>query len=375
MATKRDYYEILGVDKNSDESQIKSAYRKLAMKHHPDRNPDDKVAEEKFKEASEAYEVLSDSKKRSQYDQFGHASNQQGFGGGGFSGDFSGFGGFEDIFENFFGGGYSSSSRNNNGPRAGSDLRYSMKISFKDAIFGVTKDIGYSRTETCKKCNGTGAKDGKELSTCGKCNGTGQIRAVHNTMLGRQTVVQPCPTCHGKGKIIKIRCGECAGAGRVQKKKNISVKIPAGIDSGQSINMRGQGEAGYNGGPSGDLLLSITVIPHKLFKRQRYDLHLEVPISIVDATLGIEIDIPNFYDGLKYIIPEGTQNGTTFKIKGKGAKHLNANRYGDLFLHVKVIVPKKLSKSQKEVLKSFGNASSEKQYSEIKNFRDEAKNI
>jgi len=373
MATKRDYYEVLGVDKGADESQIKSAYRKLAMKYHPDRNPDDKVAEDKFKEASEAYEVLSDSQKRSQYDQFGHAGAQGGFGGGGFSGDFSGFGGFEDIFENFFGGGFGSSSRSRNAPRPGNNLRYNMKISFKEAFFGIEKKINYNRVESCSACKGTGAKDGKELSTCGNCNGTGQVHTVRNTMLGRQTVVQACPKCHGNGKIIKVRCGDCGGSGRLQKKKAVNVKIPAGIDTGQSIKMRGLGEAGHNGGPMGDLLVAITVTPHKLYKRQHADLHIEVPISMVDATIGTELDVPHFDGSFKYTIPEGTQNGTVFKVKGKGIARLNTSKHGDLYLHIKVVVPKKLSRSQKEKLKEISSQLSDKHYAEIKSYKDNSK--
>ena len=375
MATKRDYYEVLGVEKNADESQIKKAYRKLAMDHHPDRNPGDKVAEEKFKEASEAYEVLSDPKKRQQYDQFGHAGAQGGFGGGGFSGDFSGFGGFEDIFENFFGGGFSSSSRNRNAPRPGNNLRYNMKISFRESYFGTEKKVSYNRSESCAACSGTGAKDGKEMSTCSNCNGTGQVHTVRNTMLGRQTVVQACGQCHGTGKIIKMRCGDCGGSGRVQKNKTVNVKIPAGIDSGQSIKMRGLGEAGHNGGPTGNLLVSITVVPHKLYQRNHFDLHIEVPISIVDAAVGTEIDVPHFDGDFKFTIPEGTQNATVFKVKNKGMNRLNSTRQGDLYIHVKVIVPSKLSKNQKDMLKEIEEQLSDKHYSEIKSYKDDAKAI
>lgn len=371
MATKKDYYETLGIEKNSDEAQIKSAYRKLAMRYHPDRNPEDKVAEDKFKEASEAYEVLSDSKKRSQYDQFGHAANQQGsgFGGGG-----AGFGGFEDIFD-FFGGGFGQSTRSKNGPRRGNDLRYNMKITFKEAFFGIKKEINYSHTESCKACKGTGAKGGTELSTCGTCKGTGQIHTIRNTMLGRQTVVQECPHCHGKGKIVKVRCGDCGGSGRMNKKKTLSINIPAGIDTGQSISMRGQGEAGFNGGPAGDLLLSITVMPHKIYTRNRFDLSLEMPITMIDATVGIDVVVPHFKENFKFSIPEGTQNGTTFKLKNKGIQHLNSTRHGDLFLKIKVIVPRKLSKKQVEYLTAFSTLSSDKQYSKIKTFKEQSKSL
>ncbi|MBN2878913.1 MAG: molecular chaperone DnaJ [Clostridia bacterium] len=373
MAVKRDYYEVLGLEKNANESQIKSAYRKLAMKYHPDRNPDDKAAEEKFKEASEAYEVLSDPKKKSQYDQFGHAAGQQGGFGEGFSGGFGGFSGFEDIFENFFGGGFGSSTRSRNSPRPGNNLRYNMKITFRESYFGTERQVSYNRTESCSACHGTGAKDGKEMSTCGECNGSGQVHTVRNTMLGRQTVVQSCPKCHGTGKIIKVRCGECAGSGRVQKNKTVNVKIPAGIDSGQSIKMRGLGEAGHNGGPTGDLLVSITVAPHNLFKRQREDLHIEVPISMVDATIGVEIDVPHFDGSFKYSIPEGTQNGTVFKVKNKGIQHIHSGKSGDLYLHIKVVVPKKLSRSQKDQLSALSSQLSDKNYSEIKEYNDNAK--
>lgn len=370
MADKRDYYEVLGVSKDADDTAIKSAYRKLAKKYHPDINKHDSAAEAKFKEASEAYEVLSDGTKRSQYDRFGHAASQQGFGGGqGFGGQ--GFGGFEDIFESFFGGGFGgSTSRRRNAPQQGANLRYDIRISFSEAAFGIKKDINITRTENCDHCHGTGAKDGKEMETCPDCKGTGQVHVVQQTLLGRVQTTRTCTTCHGTGKKIKVRCGYCAGSGKEQKRRSIAVNIPAGIATGQQIPLRGEGEAGINGGPAGDLFIRVTVGAHKFFKRDGYDLVLEVPITLTQATLGVELEAPLLKGKIKYTVPEGTQSGTVLRLKGKGIQHLNSSRHGDLYLKISVEVPKKLSKKQKELLNEFEKLAGDKNYKSVKSYKD-----
>ena len=370
MAEKRDYYEVLGVSREASADEIKSAYRKLAKQYHPDVNKHDNEAEAKFKEASEAYEVLSNSEKRSQYDRFGHAAGQQGFGGGaGFGG--TGFGGFEDIFESFFGGGFGgSSSRRRNAPQQGANLRYDLRITFEEAAFGVKKDINISRTENCSHCQGTGAKDGTEMETCPECHGSGQVRSVQQTLLGRVQTTHTCPTCHGTGKKIKIRCGFCAGTGKEQKRRSITVKIPAGISTGQQIPLRGEGEAGINGGPAGDLFIRVTVDAHKFFKRDGYDLILEVPISLTQAALGVELEAPLLKGKAKYTVPEGTQSGAVLRLKGKGIQHLNSSRFGDLYIKLKVEVPVKLSKKQKQLLEEFEKLSGDKNYKDIKDYKD-----
>jgi len=377
LAQKRDYYEVLGVDKNARDEDIKKAYRKLAMQYHPDRNPGDKAAEEKFKEANEAYEVLCDPQKRAQYDQFGHAASQGGFGGG-FQGGFGGFGGFEDIFESFFGGdifGGGSSSRQRNAPRQGNNLRYDLSISFEEAAFGVKKEIAINRKEECSQCSGTGAAGGTAVETCPDCHGSGQVRSVQQTLLGRMATTRTCSRCAGRGKIIKERCGHCAGTGTIYKNRKIAVNIPAGIDTGQSLTMRGEGEPGVNGGMAGDLFVRITVQPHSVFKRKGYDLHLDVPLSFVQAALGAEIEVPTLKEKIKYNIPEGTQPGTTFKIKGCGIQHLGSNRTGDIYMHTIIEVPTKLSKQQKDLLLEFENLGSDKQYKKAKKFSDNIKDL
>ncbi len=371
MADKRDYYEVLGVSRDAGDDEIKSAYRKLAKKYHPDVNKHDNEAETKFKEASEAYEVLSDSTKRSQYDRFGHAASQQGFGGGaGFGG--TGFGGFEDIFESFFGGGGfgGSSSRRRNAPQQGANLRYDIKITFDEAAFGVKKEINISRTENCNHCHGTGAKDGTEMETCSECKGAGQVNVVQQTLLGRVQTTRPCSVCQGTGKKIKVRCGYCGGTGKEQKRRNLSVNIPAGISTGQQIPLRGEGEAGINGGPSGDLYIRVTVEAHKFFKRDGYDLILEVPITLSQAALGVELEAPLLKGKAKYSVPEGTQPGTVLRLKGKGIQHLNSSRHGDLYIKLNVEVPKKLSKKQKQLLEDLEKLSDGKNYKEVKSYKD-----
>ena len=310
MANKRDYYEVLGIDKSADEAAIKSAYRKLAKKYHPDVNPGDKTAEEKFKEVNEAYQVLSNPQKKAQYDQFGHDGPQAGFGGGGF-GDFSGFGGggfggFDDIFNIFTGGGFGGGGRPN-GPMRGDDLRYDLTISFEEAAMGCEKDINLVRDEECPTCNGSGAKPGSKVDTCPTCQGSGQERVTTNTPFGRIQNVRTCSRCHGAGKIITEPCTKCHGRGKVRVSKRRTVKVPAGIDNGQVLTIRGQGGLGEHGGPPGDLQIVISVRPHKLFKRREDDLYIEMPLTFTQAALGAELDVPTLTKPVKYRFPEGTQ--------------------------------------------------------------------
>lgn len=367
MAVKKDYYEVLEVDKNASEEEIKRAYRRLAKKYHPDLNQGDKEAEAKFKEINEAYEVLSDKEKRAKYDQFGHSAfDPNGFGGGGFGGfgDFTGgFGDIGDIFETFFGGGgfgfSTSSSRKKSGPRRGSDLKYELEIEFEEAAFGVKKEINVTRNETCPNCKGSGAKDGSGIETCRTCGGTGEVRHIQNSPLGRIVNVRTCESCHGEGKIIKNPCSTCLGRGIVKKSRKITIDIPAGVDEGSILTLRGEGEPGQKGGPNGDLYVYLKVKPHKIFKRDGSDLFCEIPISFARAALGGTISIPTLEGNVDYALEEGTQTGTTFKLRGKGVKSLKRNTKGDLYFTVKVEVPRRLNEKQKELLKQFAEASGE----------------
>ena len=363
---KRDYYEVLGVDKTADEATIKRAFRQQAKKYHPDLNPGDKDAEEKFKEVNEAYQILSDPQKRQQYDQFGFDGPQAGFGGGAGYGDFGGFGGFEDIFSSFFGGG--ARQANPNAPRQGDDLRMDVTISFEEAARGCEKEVNVVRDETCENCGGTGAKPGTKPTTCSTCHGTGQVTQVRNTAFGRIQNVTTCPNCHGTGKVISDPCPKCNGRGKKRTSRRRTVKIPAGIDNGQVLTIRGQGGAGENGGPNGDLLIVVNVRPHKLFKRRDYDLYLELPITFTQATLGAEVDVPTLDKPVKYNIPEGTQPGTVFRIKGAGIPYLRGTGKGDLYVTAKVEVPRKLTEKQKELLRQFEGVSTGNEYQEKKNF-------
>jgi len=366
---KRDYYEVLGIDKNADEATIKRAFRQQAKKNHPDLNPGDKEAEERFKEVNEAYQVLSDPQKKAQYDQFGFDGPQGGFGGG--YGDFSGFGGagfggFEDIFSSFFGGG--ARQANPNAPRQGDDLRMDVTISFEEAAKGCEKEVNVVRDETCEHCGGTGAKPGTKPTTCPDCHGTGQVTQVRNTAFGRIQNVTTCPKCRGTGKIVSDPCPKCNGRGKKRTSRRRTVKIPAGIDNGQVLTIRGQGGAGENGGPNGDLLIVVNVRPHKLFKRRDYDMYLDLPITFTQAALGAEVDIPTLDKPVKYNIPEGTQPGTVFRIKGEGIPYLRGSGKGDLYVTAKVEVPRKLSDHQKELLRQFDGESTGNEYQEKKNF-------
>ncbi|NLN66487.1 MAG: molecular chaperone DnaJ [Clostridiaceae bacterium] len=374
MPEKRDYYEVLGVDRNASEADLKKAYRKLAKQYHPDINPDNKEAEAKFKEISEAYAVLSDPQKRQQYDRFGHA----GMNGAGF--DFSGFGGFDfgfgDIFESFFGGSpFGRSSRQRSGPTRGADLRYAMEITFNEAAFGVSKEFRVNRMQSCHVCSGTGAKPGTSPQTCKHCNGTGQVRYAQATPFGQMVNMRACDVCQGQGTLIPHPCEECRGSGRVQKNVKLNIDIPAGIDDNQTISLRGEGEPGTKGGPSGDLYVTIRVKPHPIFSREGYNIICEVPITFTQAALGAELDIPTLEGTIKYSIPEGTQTGTVFRLRNKGIKHLRSNSKGDLYVKVNVEVPTKLSSKQKEILSQFAEVSGDDVFVQRKNFFEKVKNL
>ena len=373
---KRDYYEVLGVDKNADDAAIKRAYRQLAKKNHPDVNPGDKDAEERFKEINEAYQVLSNPQKRAQYDQFGHDGPQAGFGGGGY-GDFSGFsgggfGGFEDIFSSFFGGGAGGGARSN-GPVPGDDLRYDLTLSFEEAALGCEKEINLVRDEECPTCGGTGAAPGSKVETCSTCNGTGQERVVSNTPFGRIQNIRTCSRCHGSGKIITEPCPKCKGRGKVRVSKRRTVKIPAGIDNGQIVTIRGQGGMGERGGEPGDLLIVISVKPHRFFKRQGDNLYIELPLTFTQAALGAEIDVPTLGKPVKHRFPEGTQPEQVFCIRGEGVPHLRGGGKGDLYVTASVEIPKKLSEKQKNLLREFEDSASGNQYEKKKSFFDRLK--
>lgn len=369
MAGKKDYYEILGVNKSATDDELKKAFRKMAKKYHPDANPDNKAeAEAKFKEVNEAYEVLSDPQKRKMYDQFGTVDPNAGFGGAGgpfgggngyYSYSSSGFDGFSDfgdlgdIFSSFFGGGFGSqrSSRRSNGPRKGEDLNISMDITFEESFLGVEKEITITRQETCSVCNGKGTKNSSGVIKCPTCGGTGQVRQVQNTILGQVQTTRTCSDCHGTGEIIKEPCENCHGKGTVRKTPKIKVKIPAGIESGQTVVLRGQGNPGTKGGPTGDLYITIRVKKHSIYRREGNTVYCDIPVTITQATLGADLQIP-MVDGRKeiYRIPEATQTGTQFTIRGKGFKNVNSNIQGNFVFKVVVQTPKRLTKEQRDLL-------------------------
>ena len=357
---KRDYYEVLGVEKNADEAAIKKAYRVLAKKYHPDMNPGDKEAEKKFKEASEAYAVLSDPEKRRQYDQFGHAAFDGGAGGGfgGFdfnSADFSDI--FGDIFGDFFGGGRRGAGRENNGPMKGSNIRTSVRITFEEAVFGTEKEIELTVKEDCKTCHGSGAKPGTTPQTCTKCGGKGQVVFTQQSFFGTVRNVQTCPECQGKGKVIKEKCSDCHGTGFVPMKKRFAVDIPAGIDNGQCKRLSGQGEPGVNGGPRGDVLVEVIVGRHPIFQRQETNIFSTVPVSFAVAALGGDILIDTVDGKVIYEVKPATQTDTRVRLKGKGVPSLrNKDIRGDHYVTLVVQVPDKLSHEAKELLKKFDEA-------------------
>jgi len=340
--SKRDYYEVLGVNRDAAEDDIKKAYRKLAMKHHPDRNPDSKEAEDKFKEAKQAYEILSDGSKRAQYDQFGHAG-MDGAGGG------QGFGNFADAFSDIFGDIFGSGGGRHTNVYRGADLRYNLEISLEDAARGTETKIRIPTMEVCETCKGSGAKPGTQATTCSMCGGHGQVRMQQ----GFFSIQQTCPTCHGSGKTIADPCTACHGAGRVKQHKTLSVKIPAGVDEGDRIRLSGEGEHGINGGPPGDLYVMIQIKEHPVFKRDHDDLHCEMPVSFTTAALGGDIDIPTLDGHAKIKVAEETQTGKVFRLRGKGIKGVRSQQYGDLYCHVVVETPVNLNVRQKALLREL----------------------
>jgi molecular chaperone DnaJ len=354
--SKRDYYEVLGVSKDASADDIKKAYRKLAREYHPDVNKA-ADAETKFKEAKEAYDVLSDDQKKATYDRFGHVDPNQGMGGGGFGQGADFGGGFGDIFDMFFGGG--QQRRNPNAPQRGSDLQYNLTIEFKEAVFGKEMDIHIPRTETCDTCHGSGAKPGTHPDTCSVCRGTGQQEVVQNTAFGRIVNRRVCSNCNGQGKIIKEKCGTCHGAGKVKKQRTIHIKIPAGVDDGAQLRVSGEGEGGTRGGPSGDLYVVIRVKSHEFFERENDDIYCEVPLTFAQAALGDEIEIPTLTEKVKLKIPPGTQTDTYFRLKGKGVPRLRGYGQGDQHVKVVVVTPTNLSDEQKELLREFAGLSGE----------------
>ena len=369
---KRDYYEVLGVSRGASEDEIKKAYKKMARKYHPDLNPGDKTAEEKFKEVNEAYEVLSDADKKARYDQYGRAGVDPNFGAAGFGGGFDGsfdFGDLGDIFGSFFGGGFGGGRRTNpNAPQRGESIRMSIAISFEEAAFGCEKAVTVERYETCDTCHGNGCAPGTSPEVCPDCHGTGTVQVRRQTPMGVFATSSPCPKCGGKGRIIHQPCKDCRGSGMVRKKKTIQASIPAGIDNGQTISIRGQGNAGKNGGPAGDLLITITVRPHELFRREGTSVLCEAPITFTQAVLGAELEIPTIDGKVKYTLPEGTQSGTTFRLKGKGIPSINGRGRGDQYVTVYIETPKNLNKEQKEALKKFAETMGESNYEEQKKF-------
>ncbi len=378
MAEKRDYYEVLGLGRGCTEDEIKKAYRQLAKKYHPDLNPDDKTAEAKFKEVNEAYQVLSDPEKKSRYDQFGHAGVDPSAAAG--AGGYGGYGGFDfgdigDIFEGFFGGFGGSRRSNPNAPRQGRDVQSALTIGFFEACKGTKKQITVQRMEACSDCGGSGAAKGTSAQTCPDCGGSGQVRVQQRTPFGAITTQRTCSRCQGKGKIISSPCQKCRGTGSVRVSKKLEITIPAGIHDGQVLTVRGQGDAGVNGGPSGDLNISITVRPDVLFKRDGYDIWCEVPITYMQACLGDEIDIPTIDGAVKQQIKEGTQPGTVLTLKGRGVQNLNGRGRGDQYVELTIEVPKDLNRQQKEILRQFEEALSDKQYEKRKGFFQKLKNF
>ncbi len=367
--TKRDYYEVLGVDKSADEATIKKAYRTLAKKYHPDMNPGDKEAEAKFKEVNEAYDVLSDPDKKAKYDQYGHAAFDPSAGGGAGFGGFGDFGGFDinDIFSSFFGGGAGSSTRRN-GPIRGDDITVRLTISFEESVFGCKKEISYNKVQKCSDCSGSGAANGTTPKTCSACGGSGQVRVQQRTAFGIMQTQKTCDTCHGTGKIIENKCSSCRGTGFVRVPKKLDVNIPAGIDDGQQLSLRYQGSDGMNGGNAGDLNIVISVRPHSVFERDGDDLYCEVPITYAEATLGGEIEIPTLEGSMKYTIPEGTQTGTVFTLRNKGVTRVNSKIRGNLYITVVVEVPKNLNSEQKNLLEKFAESCKESNYSKRTSF-------
>lgn len=364
--SKRDYYEVLGIQKGASDSEIKKAYRKLAKQYHPDTNPDNQEADAKFKEAAEAYEILSDEEKRSAYDRYGHSAFDQmgGGGAGGFSG--SGFDfDMDDIFGSVFGdmfGGGGGGRRRQRGPMPGADIKQTIQVDFAEAAFGVEKEIQINTSETCNTCHGTKAKPGSSATTCTKCGGTGQVRVTQRTILGAMQTVQTCDACRGEGKIIKDPCNACRGQGKVRVSKKITVTFPAGIDHGQTLRISGKGEVGEVGAPNGDLLITVYIRAHELFERRGTDVYTKMPITFAEAALGAEVSIPTLDGNVKFNIPEGTQTATVFRLQGKGIPNIrNTKRRGDQYIEVNIEVPKNLTAKQKNILREFDNETEDHQ--------------
>lgn len=380
MAEKRDYYEVLGLKKGATEEEIKKAYRKMAMKYHPDRNPNNKEAEERFKEVNEAYSVLGDPDKKSKYDRFGHAGvdPNAGFGGAGGFGA-GGFGGFEDIFDMFGGmfggGGRGFSQQRNNGPQRGRDMQHGMSITFEEAVTGTKKKVRLNKYVQCEHCSGSGAEPGSNKSTCPKCGGSGEVHTQQRTAFGVFQSVAPCDRCNGTGEIIEKPCSECHGAGRIKKQVTLNITIPAGVDDGSVITLRGQGEQGTRGGGPGDLYVVLDVGSHPLFRRRGKDLQIGIPISFNQAALGDEITVPTPYDKVSYKIPSGTQPDTVFRLKGKGMPIPNTEKKGDLYVKVKLEVPNKLNSKQKKAIEEMGSVVTQDCYKEKSKFGDYLKNL
>ena len=364
MADKRDYYEVLGVSKGASDDEIKKAYRKMAKQYHPDLHPGDAEAEKNFKEVNEAYEVLSDPDKKARYDQYGFAGVDPNYGagaggfGGGFGGGFSGdFGDLGDIFSSFFGGGGGSSQARRNGPTRGEDLEAQITISFEEAVFGCKKEVVYNRVEKCDDCKGSGAAAGTSPETCSKCGGSGQVRVTQQTMFGVMQTSKACPDCRGTGKFIKTPCQNCRGTGMVRIRKKLDVTIPAGIDDGQQLRLAGQGSEGRNGGPAGNLYVTVHVRPHAFFERDGLHVYCDVPITFTEAALGADIDVPVLEGGTtEYKIPAGTQTGTRFTLRGRGIRHPGGRGVGDLIFTTVVETPRSLTSEQKDLLRKLGES-------------------
>lgn len=382
LPEKRDYYEVLGVSKGCSDDELKKAYRKYAKQYHPDLNPGDKEAEAKFKEVNEAYEILSDKEKRARYDQFGHAGVDPSYGGG--AGPAYGAGGFDfgdigDIFDSFFGGGFgfggSTRTRDPNAPIRGNNVNISIALSFMEAVKGCKKDITVPRLEECASCHGSGAKAGSAPETCPECGGSGQVRVSQRTPLGMIQTVKPCSKCSGKGKIITQLCPDCKGMGRVRKSKKLEVSVPAGIDDGQTFVLRSQGDSGLNGGPAGDVNITVSVRPDPLFERKGFDIWCDVPLTFAQAALGDEIIVPTVDGKVTYTVPSGTQSGTVFRLRNKGVQYVGGRGRGDQYVRANIEVPKNLTTKQKDALKEFDKTMNDRNYEKRKGFFDKLKDM
>ncbi len=376
---KKDYYEVLGIDRSASDDEIKKAYRKAAKKYHPDLNPGNAEAEKNFKEVNEAYEVLSDANKKARYDQFGHAGVDPNFGAGGAGAGGFDFGDLGDIFGQFFGGGFGGfgggARSNPNAPRRGNDTSATINLSFEEAAKGCSKTINVTKIENCPDCNGSGAEKGTTPKTCPVCHGSGRVNVTQRTPFGAMQTQKVCDSCRGSGKIIDNPCKTCAGKGRIRKSREQKIDVPAGIDDGQIINLRGGGDAGVNGGPSGDLRINVSVRPHPIFERDGFDVYCEIPITFTQAALGDEITVPTLDGKVKFTIHEGTQPGDEFKLRNKGIQRLNYSGRGDQYVKIVVEVPKHLNSKQKELLKQFGEISDDKNYNKNSSFFEKLKNI